>query len=307
MASELTATITDIQKFSVHDGPGIRSIVFFKGCPLRCEWCQNPETWSIKPEIMYTPSSCIQCGACQANCPIGAIRLEEDGIHLNYDLCKCCKICIKTCYAEALSVVGKKMNVEAVLQIVLQDLPFYEKSGGGVTLSGGEVLMHADFATELLHRLKEKNIHTAIETCGFGPWEKLQTILDYTDLVLYDIKHMDSNVHKKYTGQGNQQILRNLKNCNSLGKKIIIRMPYIPGVNDTEENLYKVGDLACKLNISMIHLLPFHKMGEGKWNGLGKNYPFSSVEMPSKESLKHAERLFESMGLSVNIGGYAVL
>lgn len=301
--NELVATITDIQKFSVHDGPGIRTVVFFKGCPLRCQWCQNPETWSAQPEMMYTASACIRCGACEITCTQKAVQLTINGVAIDKSKCIACGTCVKTCFAEARKKVGKVMNVDEVLSIILQDVSFYQENGG-VTLSGGEVLLYADFAAELLKRAKENHIHTAIETCGFADWTSFQKILPFVDLVLFDVKHTDNDIHKKYTGQGNDLILENLKRITELSKDVIIRVPYIPGVNDSDENIKRTGELALQLNVKMIHLLPFHQMGQGKWHGLGREYSFECNALPDPERVEQSKKLLEDLGVEANVGGY---
>lgn len=299
----LTGVISDIQKFSVHDGPGIRTIVFFKGCPLRCQWCQNPETWQVKPQIMYTINACIRCGACQAMCPQGVITLTDQGVQIDRNQCNVCQTCLETCYAEALSCVGKTVEVSRVLETVLDDMAFYGDKGG-ITLSGGEVLMQADFATALLRGAKEHGVHTAIETCGFGNWDDLCKMLPYLDLVLFDVKHTDSAKHRQYTGVGNERILANLKRLGETGKEVIIRVPYIPGVNDSAENIRATGELARSVHAKMVHLLPFHKMGEAKWVGLGQEYTFADAELPEQEQINPSATILEEMGIRVNIGGY---
>lgn len=298
------AVITDVQKFSVHDGPGIRTLIFFKGCPLKCQWCQNPETWRPEPQIMYTQNACIHCGACISACAAGAIHPAGSGIAIDPDRCRVCGSCTNVCYAEALKKVGRRVSIEDLMNIILEDEAFYGEQGG-VTLSGGEILMQADFAAELLKTAKARRIHTAIETCGFGSREKLLEIAKFCDLVLYDVKHMDPEFHRRYTGYSNERILSNLEAVVATGTKVIIRIPYIPGVNASDENIRQTGRLAKRLGVAQVHLLPFHTLGESKWNGLSLDYPFSSAPLPDGEMLRRSAKILEDMGVSVNIGGYA--
>lgn len=295
--------VTNIQKFSVHDGPGIRTIVFFKGCNLSCAWCQNPETWAKEPELIYHENMCIGCGMCEKSCPNHAVTLKKTGLLIDKSKCVRCGTCVNTCFAEALELVGKAMTIDEIMEVVLQDEVFY-KSGGGLTLSGGEILVQADGAAQLLKRAKGERLSTVIETSGFGPTEKLKEILKYTDLVLYDIKSMNAEIHKKYIGCDNSIILNNLKVVSESGKKFIIRVPYVPGVNSDDENIRKTGELAKTLGAEMIHLLPFHTVGAEKWEGLFKDYTFKDWDYPTKQELNHSREILEGIGVKVNIGGH---
>lgn len=302
--AEEKAIITDIQRFSVHDGMGIRTLVFFKGCPLRCAWCQNPETYLRTPELMYSRSECIGCGACIDVCPEKAITIEEDlSIKTNRDKCVLCGKCVDICYANARKIVGKEMSVDDVYKEVMKDEVFYKHSGGGVTLSGGEVTIYPAFASSLLSRLKNSGVHTAIETSGYCKWENMKKILNYTDLVLFDIKHPYSEQHKHYTGVENKLILDNLKKICLEKIPIIIRFPMIPGVNDDPNIIKEVAKIAINAKAIELHILPFHQVGEPKWYSLDKNYTFASKKMPTKESLLLAKSIICDMGINVNIGG----
>jgi len=299
-----TAIISDIQRFSVHDGPGIRTIVFFKGCPLRCQWCQNPETYSIEKQLMYTRERCILCGLCIKACPQQAIGMDRSGLTMSWDKCNNCGECTKVCFSGAREVVGREMTVDEVVEEVMKDEVFYRNTNGGVTLSGGDVTLQAPFAARLLRVLKEKGIHNAIETCGYSRWEALESILYYTDLVLYDIKLFDSGKHKYYTGAGNEPILQNLMKIARMNIPLVLRYPFVPGVNDTVEDLRNLAELALKTKALSVHIMPFHQLGEPKWYGTGKPYLFSSAKSPTEEALDHAKETIEAFGVTVNIGGY---
>ncbi len=241
----MTATIFEIKRFAVHDGDGIRTTVFFKGCPLRCVWCHNPEGLSFEPQTAYYEHKCIGCGECK----------KEGFIPEN-------------CLGEATVLYGKQVTVEELLPILLEDKDFYESSGGGVTLSGGECLMQADFCAELLKRLKENDINTAVDTCGFVSMETLDKVIPFTDIFLYDLKAYDEDVHIKCTGRSNKQILKNLEYLNSLGKNIEIRIPYVPEYNDGE--IEKLAHFLSNFkNITKIRVLPYHNYAGSKYEALG--------------------------------------
>lgn len=297
------ATITDIQRYSVHDGPGIRSLVFFKGCPLRCQWCHNPETHNIHPELMMNEEACIGCGACMQVCPEHAVIIRDGHMDTDRTKCKVCGKCTEVCYSEARKISGVYYTVDEIFEKVIRDKSFYDNTGGGVTLSGGEVLMYAEFAEKLLKKLHNAGIDTAIETCGYASWERFEKVLAYTDHVLYDIKHCDSDIHKKFTGVGNELILENLYKAAEMGKDIIVRVPFIPGVNDNEDVEKKIAKIAKDIHAKAIHLLPFHQIATSKWDGIGKEYLFRNVREPSKEELERIKKIIEPIGVPVVIGG----
>ena len=286
--SELTGTIFDIKRFAVHDGPGIRTTVFFKGCPLRCLWCHNPESMKKQKQIVFFPSKCIGCGECVKRCPNGAIEFTPEGRKYYRDKCTLCGTCVEYCYAEATVMEGKEVTVEEVIEEVKKDMPFYENSNGGVTLSGGEPTMQPDFCLAILQESKKAGMHTAIDTSGQVKWETFKKILEYVDLVLYDIKHSDPVKHKEYTGVSNETIISNLKKLDELGIPIDIRMPMIPGLNDSEENLTAVAELLKDMkNAQNVKLLPYHRLGEGKYERLGMEYVLKDVEPPDKTRMEH--------------------
>ncbi|MBR4073303.1 MAG: glycyl-radical enzyme activating protein [Clostridia bacterium] len=276
--------IFNIQKFCINDGPGIRTTVFLKGCPLRCEWCHNPESHRMACELSYAASDCIGCGECFAVCKQKAHIF--DGAHtLDRNKCILCGECAEKCYVKALEFIGKEKTVDEVMAEVIKDKTFYDNSGGGLTVSGGEPLMQFQFVYELLKTAKEKGIHTCIETSGFTEREKILKIAEFTDIFLYDWKITDAQLHKKYTGVSNTQILDNVKALDSLGAKIILRCPIIPAVNDTEEHLNGIAALANSLeNILGIEIEPYHSLGNNKYQRLEKSR-VKTFEMPEEEEI----------------------
>nr|WP_300090948.1 trans-4-hydroxy-L-proline dehydratase activase [Sedimentibacter sp.] len=296
------ANIFNIQKFSVHDGPGIRTTVFFKGCPLKCLWCHNPESQNINTQILYDRDKCVLCGTCEKICPKGAIKIENN--HLTTDeSCDCCGKCVIYCIQGARQIAGKEYTVDDVLKEVLKDRVFYEKSSGGVTLSGGEPLIHIDFVEELLKKLKDNNIHTAVDTCGAVSFENLKRAARYTDVFLYDIKLMDDEKHTEFIGMSNKLILDNLKKLSLIHKNINIRMPIIEGVNGDEEHIIKTISFIEGLNISKVNLLPYHDIAKHKYKKLGKVYEDDRMSKPSDEKMQKFKEMFENKGYKVKIGG----
>jgi len=275
------ATVFDIQRYSVHDGPGIRTLVFFKGCPLRCRWCQNPESMDRRQEIAFFANKCIGCGECANVCPRGAI-VFEDGRRINRELCDRCGECAKVCYAEALTIIGKQYDVRSLLDIVERDRPFYEQSGGGVTVSGGEPTVQYEFLLEFLRAAKEAGLNTVIETCGAFAWDKFERLLSYLDIVYFDLKVADEEEHRRLTGVGNERILANARKLARSGKEVVFRIPLVPMMTTTERNVSDLIELLHKLEQEEVHLLPYHKMGESKLGIRGR---------------------FEAAGLKISIGG----
>ena len=294
--------IFDIKKYAVDDGPGIRTTVFFKGCPLRCWWCHNPEGQAQAPELMYRRMRCIRSGECARNCPRKAISYSKGRIYIKRSDCDLCGICSQKCPTEALTIVGKQRNVEEIMKEVSKDAVFYEQSRGGITISGGEPLMQLDFLNELLEECKKRNIHTAVDTCGFSPQEAFDRIRDKVDLFLYDIKMIDEEKHMKYTGVSNRLILGNLSRLAENGSEILIRFPVIPGINDGEDNIIKTARFLVSHGIERICLLPYHRAGIEKYRSLGRTYKMRRTRPPSDESLSLIKEKLETYGLRAKIG-----
>lgn len=272
--------VFDIQRFSVNDGPGIRTTIFLKGCNLNCLWCHNPESKSLKKELMFYPSKCIGCNECVNMCDLHTI---VDGVHkIGRNECIVCGKCVTNCVG-ALEICGKEISVEEVIKIVLKDIDFYKNSGGGITISGGEPLLNIDFTKELLMEAKKYNIHTAIETSGYASWDDILKIIPYVDLFLWDIKETNPYLHKKYTGVNNELIIENLFKLNETGKEIVLRCPIIPSLNDREEHLKMIGELAEKLSsVIRVDVEPYHNLGKSKSESIGKKYILDDISSPSE-------------------------
>lgn len=303
----ITGLIWDIKKYAIHDGPGIRTLVFLKGCPLRCPWCCNPESQDLRLEIIWLAENCIHCSRCLDICSTHAIS-EEAGQKKRIDrnLCDFCGVCVNHCPNQALNLIGKRVTVDEVLKEVIEDAVFYARSGGGLTLTGGEPAAQPGFAFELLrqYKVRERGRHTALETCGFVDWPTLSHLLEYTDLVLYDIKHMDSDRHLRVTGVRNELILKNARRIAKSRSRLVIRLPLIPGFNDTEENIRRTASFASNLpGVEEIDLLPYHRLGEPKYIRLGRDYPFTGIRTLSPSRLAEIRSVVESYGLRVKIGG----
>lgn len=269
--------IFNIQKFSLHDGPGIRTVVFFKGCPLTCRWCSNPESHSTNVQILWDKEKCTGCKTCVKTCPQNAITEQSGKIIIDNKQCAGCQTCVSSCPGHALKTEGERKTVGEILDICLQDKDFYEESGGGVTLSGGEVLMHPDFAVSLLRSLQKLHIHTAIETTGFAAPEIFDRVTAYADLLLFDIKHWDEEKHKEGTGVSNTLILENMRRGIADKKNILPRLPVIPGYNNTPEDAVGFVRRLHDAGATKVQLLPFHQFGEKKYDMLGKEYSFIDI------------------------------
>ncbi len=293
--------IFDIIRYAIHDGPGIRATVFFKGCPLRCQWCHNPEGQESKPEIIIKEERCAaECDRCLSICPQGAISKKGRSIIVDRTKCDSCGKCKDVCVYETLDIIGREMTVQDVLKEVEKDRVFFDESGGGVTFSGGEPLMQPDFLQALLKEFKNSGIQTTVETSGYTSSEILDSISENVDLFLYDLKIIDPKKHKDYAGVSNEIILENLRRLSKKGKKIIIRIPVIPGVNDDREDIKRIADYLRSLKtIKQINLLPFHRGGVQKYKRLGKKNLTESLQPPSSDKINEIKKIFIDSGFLI--------
>jgi len=297
---ELKALVTNVQGFSTEDGPGIRTTVFFKGCPLRCPWCHNPEGLVAAEELIFYADRCISCGSCAEACERGAPVPGGP----SFEECARCFKCVDACPSTARQKMGEWYTVDRLTEQVLRDRVYYETSGGGVTASGGEAMVWAAFVAEFFRRLKEEGIHTALDTSGAVGGEKLDAVLKYTDLALVDLKIMDPEKHDKTVGAKLEAILENIRRIDRSGTPIIIRAPMVPGYTDGEGNMAAIADFALTLSgLDSIELLPYHRMAEAKYRQLGKPYPLPEVEPPADRDMEKAQAVLIEKGLKAIIPG----
>lgn len=299
--------ITAIQKYSIHDGDGIRTTVFFKGCNLRCTWCHNPETQNYKKELLFDEDRCVGCGNCVDVCPAEAITLEGGKAVTDRKKCTACGECVDYCNLNLREIAGQEYPVDQLVKELRKDEMFYEESGGGVTLSGGEVMMtDIDYLEELVKKLHHFGISVTIDTCGQAPYENYQRILPYVDTFLYDIKLMASEIHKQYMGTGNELILSNLEKLSRDGARLYIRIPTVKEVNGSDEAMRSIINYLQEKNIHVtkVNLLPYHNTGSGKYMKIGKNYEGADLHAPDKEEMNHFVELFREAGFhNIKIGG----
>ena len=289
-----SANIFNIERHALHDGPGIRTLVFIQGCALRCRWCSNPEGLEDKPALMYNKKLCHACFDCIPVCPKEALSKSEDGILVDRKKCDVCGLCTESCFYDALTVAGRRMTTDEVLDVVLRDIAFYATSGGGITLSGGEPTVHPAFSAELLKKCRECGVGTAIETCGHAEPEDFAAVAIHTDIFLFDIKHVDDEKHRAFTGAGCENIRVNYRFAASLGRPIIVRIPVIPGLNDTPEELAAIAYFALSEGgAEMVHLLPYHCLGMPKYQALDMEYPMGGQQGMSMEKARELLSAFD--------------
>lgn len=299
----VSGNLFDLQRFSINDGPGIRTLVFFKGCPLRCEWCANPESQRPEPELFYSPARCLNCGFCARDCPEGALQVRATRVALDRRRCTICGDCAAACPAGAMRLVGRWMSVPQVMAEVERDAVFYAHSGGGMTLSGGEPLNQPEFAVALLRAARAAGIHTAVETCGWSTPGTVKRVLGETDLILYDLKQTNSTIHRLHTGKPNERILENARVAAGLGVRMIVRVPVIPGFNDRVADITEIGKATRALGVSELHLLPYHRFGAAKYEQLGREYGLAGVESPAQARVEELRAELERIGLKAQVGG----
>ena len=305
----ISGWITDIERYALHDGPGIRTTIFLKGCPLRCRWCANPETQADHPQLAFFKERCNGCFSCIEQCPQNAISINQNSkkVELAFNKCNNCGKCVNACSMDALVMIGKQVSAKEIADLVARDKIFYLHSNGGVTLSGGDPLWQSEFAGKILRLCKENNIHTAIQTCGYGTKEQIDHLIPFLDLAIIDIKHSDSSIHQELTGKGNEIILENIKYIDNKQIPIVIQIPLIPGINDSNEilrNIFKfTGSLKNALGVS---LLQYHTLGVPKYRHIGRSYSMPSIDISSNylkekiESCKNYQvNIIQFMGESI--------
>ena len=295
----LKGNVFNIQKYSVNDGDGIRTLVFFQGCPLKCQWCSNPESLAVKPPVLFTGNKCIACMMCLEKCSTGALNNIGS---IDRKKCTACGNCAAECPSEALELKCRQYTIKELLDEIEKDRMFYFVSGGGVTFSGGEPYVQWEFLKELSDALKKKGLHLAVETTGYAKWENIEYSSSNIDLFLYDIKSINDEIHKKYTGVSNKLIIENLKKLGELGKRIIVRVPLLGGINDDKENIRKTVELAKEVGAEAVHLLPYHELGSVKYGKIDREY-MCDAETPSDEWIEELKSFVEEMGIPCLVRG----
>ncbi len=296
--------VYNLQNFAIHDGPGIRTLVYMKGCPLNCTWCSSPQTQKRGFDILHLETHCTVKGRCVEVCPLDAITLSaEEGFVIDRTVCDYCGKCVEACPEQALELAGGYMTVEELFKEVDKDSAFFRRSNGGVTVGGGEATMQPEFVTEFLKMCQQRFIHTAMESCGFVKWENLEKMLEHLDLAFFDIKHMDPEIHKQLTGVSNELILDNVRRASAM-RPLIIRIPTVPGHNDSDENISATTNFATQLgeNLIRIELLPYHKFGTQTYSRLGMEYALADLEPPSADHMERLKEIVESCGVAAEIG-----
>ena len=305
--SDKNPYIFNIQRFCVHDGPGIRTIVFFKGCPLRCTWCSNPESQEKTREILHLERLCVRCGICEACCPNKAISVSKDKYVIEREKCTFCGECIRACPNNAIEISGNSFSISDLISLSLNDKLFWQQSNGGITISGGEPLLHVKFLLNYLKQLKQYGISTAIETSGFTDFKNIRSITDYTDLFIYDIKHLDNNSHKLGTGVSNKVIIENCKRLLEMKKPMLLRVPIIPSFNFYDDFFRSLAHFISDLMIRKVDLLPFHRLGANKYESLGRRYLFQELPpLSEREILPFARHLRNIKDCTILINGVGI-
>ena len=304
MTSRITGKIFDIKKYAIHDGPGIRTTVFLKGCPLSCWWCHNPEGFEKAPKVIYDIHRCIGCHDCEKACPADAIALSPAGLVTDNQLCTACGLCVDTCSADARKMSEQNLTVNELVAIIQEDILFYDQSSGGVTFSGGEPVLQPDFLIEVLSACGRSEIHRVVDTSGFASRSDMEQVAKHTDLFLYDLKCIDSKTHQQYTGVPNKVILDNLVFLHDLGAEITVRIPLIPGFNDDLESISQIRSFLLPLeNIHEIHILPYHEYQKTKYCKLDIPYLADTLSPPTQAYLNNSLKAFEQDGYQVKLGG----
>ena len=300
-AADCRATVFEIERFALNDGPGIRTVVFFKGCPLRCQWCSNPESQGSAPELFYLPRRCLGCARCVAACERQALDYQGRVV-IDRERCNACGRCVLACNTAALSLAGRELSVQEIYREVLRDEAFYRNSGGGVTFSGGEPTAQPQALRALAELCHEGGLHTCMETCGEFPWEAVRETLPALDLFLFDIKHLDPRRHEELVGAGNKRVLENFRRLLGAGKPVIVRFPLLPGVNDETRHLEELGDFFLENAPGIrIDLLPYHRLGNAKYGGLGREYALESLAAPSAERVQEVKDFFVGRGFAARV------
>ncbi len=302
--ASIYGTVFDIRRYAIHDGPGIRTAVFFKGCPLRCQWCHNPESWKAEPELGFRRSRCVKCRHCMEICDHGAISFSESGPVLDPDSCTLCGRCVAECPTGAWEIIGRKASVGQVMAELRKDVIFYDQSGGGATFSGGEPLMQADFLIALLKACREEGIRTAVDTTCYAPPQVLRAVAEVTDLFLCDIKHMNSELHEQYTGIPNERVLENIRMLAEAGKRIFIRVPIIPGFNSDRANIEQTAQFVQSLKtVRRVDILPYNRGGLEKAVRLNGRIDLMEAQAPDDGTMTEIADTLRSYGFEVKVGG----